>query len=399
MLIALSSASARERTAVADALHDAWREQQRNDKEELRLISFDEMLALQPTSDLSRVALLIAVGGDGAVAFVVREFFSKRGASFEGFPPLCLVSRRSSVGFLRQLDLEPREKLFQGVQKLLKREFQVRQRCVLRVVVPGACTDGENGSSCAPPREFAAVNEVCLRSDPVLGMFDVCYDADGSDTSSTSGNTQVVEQKKPFGVVPARTHRHDNSGMRSGGGGTPGITPSALVPEFCGGRLAHQWGDGVLISTAIGSTGWAHSYGGDLNLNEDSLGLLFVGGIDRPHNLTLPRRRLHVSVHLKNASVTDDTVAAFRQAAAEHHGPLLLADGSSVSDGNGADSTARRFLDIAFGTSRLVVDGKIVAFDVESAIIDCSESLPFVTFPDQSSEEKVLQMSRPHAKF
>lgn len=38
--------------------------------------------------------------------------------------------------------------------------------------------------------------------------------------------------------------------------------------------------DGVMLITSIGSTGWALSHKGLINLNEDSLELLFVGQLN-----------------------------------------------------------------------------------------------------------------------
>ncbi|MHA2253591.1 MAG: hypothetical protein ACXAD7_24745 [Candidatus Kariarchaeaceae archaeon] len=137
--------------------------------------------------------------------------------------------------------------------------------------------------------------------------------------------------------------------------------------------------DGVMVVTPIGSTGWALSYRGQISLNEESLGLVFAGGIHSSADFTLPRRPIKLTLDLKNSSITEDTITAYEKTRQK----LGLSEDQSPPD----------TLAIVYGP-RVLIDGKVVSFDTNEIEIDSSFSIPFVILHQETVVDKVRKLTQ-----
>jgi len=142
--------------------------------------------------------------------------------------------------------------------------------------------------------------------------------------------------------------------------------------------MSSTMADGIMVSTSIGSTGWALSHGGEINLNEEALQVVFVGGVHSSANFCLPRRPVKINLRMKNSSINEDSVAAYNIARERM--------------GLSSDPEALQTLNVLFG-SRVVVDGKVIAFGVSDLEIDPSASVPFVIMQQHTVEDKARKLT------
>ncbi|MHA2362894.1 MAG: hypothetical protein ACXAC7_02985 [Candidatus Hodarchaeales archaeon] len=150
--------------------------------------------------------------------------------------------------------------------------------------------------------------------------------------------------------------------------------------------VTEHYADGVMLVTAIGSTAWALSHGGFLNVNEDALELIFIGATHHGANFILPRTSpIKIRLELKNPVVTKETVFAYNEARKKLNLPY--------------DDNSRDTLGLVYG-SRLIVDGKVVGFSQFSnpdgsteITIDPSMSIPMVSIQKQSTLEKARKFT------
>ena len=144
--------------------------------------------------------------------------------------------------------------------------------------------------------------------------------------------------------------------------------------------IAEILADGTMVATSIGSTAWALSHGGMLNLHEDSLELIFIGAMHRGANYVIPRKgTIIINLDLKNPVVTKETVFAYNQAREKRN----LTH----------DDNARDTLGIVY-SSQVLVDGKVMTFGSKSLSIDPSLSIPFVTIKDHTIYEKARKYTK-----
>ncbi len=136
--------------------------------------------------------------------------------------------------------------------------------------------------------------------------------------------------------------------------------------------------DGIMISTPIGSTGWALSHGGEIILNEDSLQVLILGGIHSSANFVLPRDQIRVHLTLKNSTITEHVIDAYNEA--------------RLKENLSADNNPQRTLEILYGP-RLILDGKVVEFGIDEITIDPTDSIPFVVLQTHTEVEKVRKLT------
>lgn len=122
----------------------------------LIVVTFEDILH-SPDILRDKIDLMLPVGGDGSVAWLVGAYY-KSFDTIEGMKPIVPVVRAESVGYLKQLDLEA-SKFKEGFMKLLHSDYEVVQRTVLQITV-----DDE---------KIVAVNEVLFSSSPHLGSFTV----------------------------------------------------------------------------------------------------------------------------------------------------------------------------------------------------------------------------------
>eukprot|EP01116_Phalansterium_solitarium_P024813 TRINITY_DN9202_c0_g1_i2.p1 TRINITY_DN9202_c0_g1~~TRINITY_DN9202_c0_g1_i2.p1 ORF type:complete len:221 (+),score=47.11 TRINITY_DN9202_c0_g1_i2:139-801(+) len=127
-----------------------------------RCVHFEDLL--QDLSLIEQISFIFTVGGDGTVAWAIDSFFKKFG-SVDKLKPVVPVIQASSVGYLKQLDLDD-EKFKAGLRRIVEGKFVVRHRTVLQAEVEG--------------QRFLAVNEVFLHCEPHLGKFKVAM-VDGPD--------------------------------------------------------------------------------------------------------------------------------------------------------------------------------------------------------------------------
>ncbi|MHA2403608.1 MAG: hypothetical protein ACXADH_11505 [Candidatus Kariarchaeaceae archaeon] len=137
--------------------------------------------------------------------------------------------------------------------------------------------------------------------------------------------------------------------------------------------------DGVMVVTSIGSSGWALSFRGQISLNEDSLEVVFVGGIHSSANFTLPRRPIKIALDIKNSAITDETLHAYEKARKKHQLPI--------------DEFAHATLDIVYGP-RIIIDGKVIAFGKNEIEIDSSLSIPFVFLHQETVVDKARKLTQ-----
>ena len=136
--------------------------------------------------------------------------------------------------------------------------------------------------------------------------------------------------------------------------------------------------DGILITTPIGSSGWGLSYNGYIGLDENSLQVIFIGKILPAANFILPRKPVVIKLELKNSSITNETIIAYNN--------------TRKRMGLEEDASAESFLNVIYG-SRLIIDGKIVEFDVDSLEIASNLSAPFVFLQKQTNFDKVRKLT------
>ena len=142
--------------------------------------------------------------------------------------------------------------------------------------------------------------------------------------------------------------------------------------------LTETMADGAMITTSIGSTAWALSYNGQINLNEEALQLIFIAGIHSSANFSLPREKIKLDLELKNPSITKETIGAYNQVRREK--------------GLKKDEKPSRTLEIVYGP-RVVIDGKVVGFEVTSLDIDPSLNIPLVVLKE-SVVEKARRLTK-----
>ncbi|MHA2504522.1 MAG: hypothetical protein ACXAE3_16840 [Candidatus Kariarchaeaceae archaeon] len=178
-----------------------------------------------------------------------------------------------------------------------------------------------------------------------------------------------IEGKKYLAVNEINVHTAPNLGMFSAYLHTNGNYYN----------ITETMADGVLIATSIGSTGWGLSYHGHISLAEDSLELVFIGGVHSSANFQLPRKPLKITVDLKNSPVADDSIDAYQRA----RSLLDLPE----------DTTAQETLQLAYG-SRVIVDGKIVAFGVKEIEIKSHLSVPFGILTKETFMDKARRLTK-----
>ncbi|MCH8907140.1 MAG: NAD(+)/NADH kinase [Candidatus Heimdallarchaeota archaeon] len=137
--------------------------------------------------------------------------------------------------------------------------------------------------------------------------------------------------------------------------------------------------DGAMVTGSLGSTGWALSYNGQIILNENSLQVVFAGGLHSSANFLLPRKSIKLRLKMKNPVINSITVDAFQRMREEHELPF---------DGNASET-----LKIVYGP-RVIIDGKLVAFDIKEIEINSDIAIPFVFLHDQTVVEKARKLTQ-----
>ena len=281
--------------------------------QEITVVAFSEILHSPELLQSDEIDLILTIGGDGSVAWLVGAYY-KAFDTIEGIKPIVPVVRPESVGYLKQLDLEG-DNFKEGFIRLLSGDYEVVQRTVLQITVD--------------EQKIVAVNEVLLSSSPHLGKFIVSI-------VNGKGTTKEV--------------------------------------------IAEILADGAMIATSIGSTAWALSHGGLLNIHEDSLELIFIGAMHRGANYVIPRKgTIIIDLDLKNPVVTKETVFAYNQARELRNLPH--------------DDNARETLGIVY-SSQVLADGKVLTFGSKSIAIDPSWSIPFVMIKDHTVYEKARRYTK-----
>ncbi|MHA1991481.1 MAG: hypothetical protein ACW981_13650 [Candidatus Hodarchaeales archaeon] len=247
----------------------------------LTIIPFENIL--NDPSLLDQCDIILTVGGDGSVAWLVGIFY-KTFESIENLKPIVPVIRPESVGYLKQLSLDPEKEFRNGFKQILNGNYSIQHRTILKTTVWG--------------NNYIAVNEILLHCEPHLGKFKVTIE--NRDTASGNKREEI---------------------------------------------LTETMADGAMISTSIGSTAWSLSYNGQINLSEESLQLLFIAGIHSSANFSLPRENIKLDLELKNPSITKETVGAYNQIRLDQglskdknatrtleivYGPRLVIDGKVV---------------------------------------------------------------------
>ena len=143
--------------------------------------------------------------------------------------------------------------------------------------------------------------------------------------------------------------------------------------------ITETMADGAMISTSLGSTGWALSYKGQINLDEETIELIFAGGIHSSANFSLPRKPLRLVYDIKNTIINKNTLVIY-QKKREAVGLLRDEDPNST-------------LELVYG-SRILVDGKIVGFGINEVEIDSSSSIPFVFLHGETVIDKTWKLTK-----
>ncbi|MCE7734986.1 MAG: hypothetical protein GPJ54_08925 [Candidatus Heimdallarchaeota archaeon] len=137
--------------------------------------------------------------------------------------------------------------------------------------------------------------------------------------------------------------------------------------------------DGAMITTSLGSTGWGLSYKGQINLDENSIELIFAGGVHSSANFTLPRKPLKLEFNLKNTIINTNTLSIY--------------ESRREALGLSKDDNPNASLELVYG-SRILVDGRIVGFGITEIEIDSSESIPFVFLHQESAVDKAWKLTK-----
>lgn len=144
--------------------------------------------------------------------------------------------------------------------------------------------------------------------------------------------------------------------------------------------IAEILADGAMVATSIGSTAWALSHGGLLNLHEDSLELLFIGAMHRGASYVIPRKgKIIINLDLKNPVVIKETIFAYNQAREKRNLPY--------------DDNAWDTLNIIY-SSQVIADGKVLTFGQKNITIDPNFAIPFVSIKDHTIYEKARKYTR-----
>lgn len=140
--------------------------------------------------------------------------------------------------------------------------------------------------------------------------------------------------------------------------------------------------DGIMVATSIGSTAWSLSLSGTVNLNEDALILIPVGGSHGTANFILPCQTITIECTLKNPVITKDTVWAYHRA--------------REMKGLQRDANALGTLEVVY-SPRILADGKVIAFipllEEDNTIkieIYSDYTVPFVTFGSLLEKARIL---------
>ena len=146
--------------------------------------------------------------------------------------------------------------------------------------------------------------------------------------------------------------------------------------------ITEQLADGLIISTAMGSTAWGLSHHGLISVNEQALELIFVGATHGGANFILPNEKLiNIKLELKNPVVTKETVYAYTEARKKLKLPV--------------DNNPRKTLSLVYGP-RIIVDGKMVGFGLSKPLeilINSTETIPFVSIHKQSILDKARKLT------
>ena len=259
---------------------------------------------------LEKCDFIFTIGGDGSVAWVVREFFSHY-SRVDLLKPIVPIIRPSSVGYLMQMKFAEREFL-KGYQHIIDGKYTIVNRTVLSTTVG--------------KRRFIAVNEIFISCSPRLAVFSLKMPNVGST-----------------------------------------VTP-----------MTNTMADGVMVVSAIGSTGWSLSHQGMINLNEDTLQIMFVGGIHSAANFVVPRQPIKIEINLKNSPITEETIQAYQ-------------DQRKIR-GIPEDYDAEETLDILFGT-KVIIDGKVEGFGITEIEVDSSLEVPFVFMQKETNMDKARKLT------
>ena len=143
-----------------------------------RIIDFKDVL--QDQTLLDECDFMFTIGGDGSVAWLVGTYFDNF-HTVKGLKPIVPVVRPESVGYLKQLDLNPG--IFEiGFTQIMEGHYTVQDRTVLKTTISG--------------KSYVAVNELYLMTSPHLSKFrvDLKYDNDTYHpmTSTMADGAMVV---------------------------------------------------------------------------------------------------------------------------------------------------------------------------------------------------------------
>ncbi len=265
---------------------------------------------LEDPSVLDHCDFIFTIGGDGSVAWVVREFFDRYNR-VDLLKPIVPIIRPTSVGYLMQMKFEERD-FKKGYNRILEEKYTVVNRTVLSTYI------GE--------KRFIAVNEIFVSCSPRLAIFRISMPSMGTSVTS----------------------------------------------------MTNTMADGVMVVSSIGSTGWSLSHQGMINLSEDALQIMFVGGIHSAANFIVPREPIHIDIELKNTPITDETITAYQEQR------RLL--------GIPKDHDAEETLNILFGV-KVVIDGKVEGFGVEKLEVDSTLEVPFVFMHKETNLDKARKLT------
>ena len=276
-----------------------------------KIISFENVL-LRPDL-LEQSDKILTVGGDGSVAWLIGTIY-KALERVDILKPIVPVIRPNSIGYLRQLDLQPEETFREGFRSILNGEYRIQHRAILKTTIFG--------------QNYIGVNEIYLHCDPYLGKYRVWVENIDHPTFELLTDTMA---------------------------------------------------DGLMISTAMGSTAWALSHGGMIDINEDALELVFVGGVHSTSNFIINRRRIKIELTLKNPAIIKETIGAYNEARARI--------------GLEKDPVSSKTLELVYG-SRVVIDGKIMSFGVTELEIDPSLSAPLLVLERETVIAKARELTK-----
>ncbi len=163
---------------------------------------------------------------------------------------------------------------------------------------------------------------------------------------------------------------------------TTNPTMGVFTVSLNGETFSETMADGIMVATSIGSTAWALSLSGTVNLNEDALLLIPVGGSHGTANFILPCQTITIECQLKNPVITKDTIWAYQRA--------------REIKGLNKDPNSLGTLEVIY-SPRILADGKIIAFipllkDENTVKIEVfsNDMVPFVTFGSPLEKARIL---------